>query len=158
MPMNAKPGLNTEITLQRGHGVARWPVPTPRLRRWVKLALEGEPARLNLRLVATEEGRQLNAQWRKTDKATNVLTFAYRQAAPWEADIILCLPVIEAECVRAGLPMAQHLAHLLIHGVLHARGMDHEQPAMASLMETKEIQLMARLRMPDPYKAMDAKA
>jgi probable rRNA maturation factor len=156
--MNAKPGLNTEITLQRGHGVARWPVPTPRLRRWIKLALEGEPARLNLRLVDTEEGRQLNAQWRKADKATNVLTFAYRQVAPWEADIILCLPVIEAECERAGLPMAQHLAHLLIHGVLHARGMDHEQPAMASLMEAKEIQLMARLRMPDPYKAMDARA
>jgi probable rRNA maturation factor len=156
--MNAKPGLNTEITLQRGHGVARWPVPTPRLRRWIKLALEGEPARLNLRLVDTEEGRQLNAQWRKADKATNVLTFAYRQVAPWEADIILCLPVIAAECERAGLPMAQHLAHLLIHGVLHARGMDHEQPAMASLMEAKEIQLMARLRMPDPYKAMDARA
>ena len=75
----------------------RWPIPTSRLRRWVKLALEGEVAHLNLRLVGTEEGKQLNARWRHAHKPTNVLTFAYTQQAPWEADIIFCLPFIETE-------------------------------------------------------------
>jgi probable rRNA maturation factor len=150
--------LDTEISLQRGQGIVRWPIPTSRLRRWVKLALEGEVAHLNLRLVGTEEGKQLNAQWRHAHKPTNVLTFAYTHQAPWEADIIFCLPVIETESERASMPLAQHFAHLVIHGVLHARGMDHELPAMAALMEAREVQLLARLRMPDPYKAMDARA
>ncbi|NDG58059.1 MAG: rRNA maturation RNase YbeY, partial [Betaproteobacteria bacterium] len=64
----------------------------------------------------------------------------------------------EAECQRAELPIERHMAHLLIHGVLHARGMDHELASMAAVMEAREVALMSRLRMPDPYKAMDAGA
>ncbi|MBU6381322.1 MAG: rRNA maturation RNase YbeY [Proteobacteria bacterium] len=156
--MNVIPASKLEISLQRGPGIARWPIATGRLRRWVRLALEDEPARLNLRLVGSEEARQLNRQWRQADKATNVLTFAYREQPPWDADIVFCLPVIEAECQRAELPIERHMAHLLIHGVLHARGMDHELASMAAVMEAREVALMSRLRMPDPYKAMDAGA
>lgn len=150
--------LNTEISLQRGHGILRWPIETRRLRRWARIALENQAATLTLRLVGAEEGRQLNAQWRNIDQATNVLTFAYRSEPPWEADIVFCQPVIRAECERASIPLVQHFAHLVIHGILHARGMDHDVDSRAQLMEAREIALLARLRMPDPYRVMDALA
>ena len=150
--------MNAEISLQRGQGIKRWPIETRRLRRWALMALENQAARLTLRLVDAQEARQLNAQWRNIDKATNVLTFAYQSEPPWEADIVFCLPVIEAECELVSIPVEQHFAHLLIHGILHARGMDHELPCMAALMEAREIALLARLGMPDPYKVMDTLA
>lgn len=159
------------LSVQTGGGIATVPVSRPRLRRWVLAALQGD-ARITLRFVGTREGRALNREHRGRDYATNVLTFAYdpmpeppapasaarkRSAAPpcppVEADIVICMPVVRAEARAQGKPLDHHLAHLVIHGVLHAQGFDHEDETEAQAMEGLETALLRRLRIPDPYAA-----
>ncbi len=127
------------------------------LRRWVMLALgedgqDGDYAQLTLRFVGTAEGRRLNNGFRGRDYATNVLTFDYARA-PLAADIVLCMPVVAREAREQGKTLRAHLAHLVIHGVLHARGFDHARPRQADAMESHERALLARLRIADPYRA-----
>jgi probable rRNA maturation factor len=129
------------------------------LRRWVMLALgedgadaeDGTGAQLTLRFVGTAEGRRLNLGFRGRDYATNVLTFDYARA-PLMADIVLCMPVVAREARAQGKTLRAHLAHLVIHGVLHARGFDHARPRQAAAMESHERSLLARLRIADPYR------
>jgi probable rRNA maturation factor len=119
------------------------------LRRWILRALQSDAA-LTLRFVPAREGRQLNRDFRGRDYATNVLTFDYARA-PVEADIVLCLPVIDREARQQGKALRAHLAHLVIHGTLHAQGHDHETATDAARMERLETCLLARLGYPDPY-------
>ncbi len=124
------------------------------LRRWVLLALEGD-ARLTLVFVGARAGRRMNRTFRGRDYATNVLTFTY-DAAPADgpaivADIVLCLPVIRREAGAQGKTLRAHLAHLVLHGVLHAQGYDHEKRRDAARMQARETALLARLRIADPY-------
>jgi probable rRNA maturation factor len=137
------------------------------LRRWVRLTLEtplpgrrgrqaAHPveAQIGLAFVNAQRGRALNKQFRQRDYATNVLTFAYESRPVLMADVILCLPVVQKEARHQGKTLRAHLAHLVIHGVLHAMGHDHEKDAEARRMQTLEIDLLARLRIADPYPAM----
>jgi probable rRNA maturation factor len=94
------------------------------LRRWVQRALESE-AEITLRFVGAAEGRRLNRQYRGRNYATNVLTFAYGGPPRMQADIVLCLPVLRREARADGRTLRAHLAHLVIHGVLHAQGYAH---------------------------------
>ena len=128
------------------------PVTRARLRRWVRMALDCD-AEITLRLVGRTEAIALNRAYRGRDYAPNVLTFAYAPipGEPCRADIALCLPVLRDEARRQHKPLDHHLAHLVIHGVLHAQGHDHLEPAQADRMEALETRLLARLRMPDPY-------
>lgn len=121
------------------------------------MALAG-PARIVLRLVGSNEGRRLNRQFRGLDHATNVLTFDYARDGETIADIVLCLPVIRREAKQAGTPLDAHLAHLVIHGLLHAQGYDHERDAEARTMERREVELLGRLRIDDPYRSATAGA
>jgi probable rRNA maturation factor len=125
------------------------------LRRWVRLALatDPRPARLTLRFVGRAEGRALNRDFRRRDYATNVLTFDYQRQPALEADLVFCLPVIAAEARAQRKTLRAHLAHLVLHGVLHALGHDHEEPRQAQTMERLETALLARLRIADPYLA-----
>lgn len=127
------------------------------IRRWVRAALQ-QPAVIALRFVDAAEGRTLNRNFRHKDYATNVLTFAYGSTQPdpqgeaaVEADIILCADVILAEAGAQGKTPAAHLAHLIIHGVLHAQGHDHETEDEAAEMEALETRILARFRIADPY-------
>lgn len=125
------------------------------LRRWVSAALLG-PAELTLRFVDAEEGRQLNRDYRQKDYATNVLTFAYAEPEqpddmPVQADIILCTDVLEEEARVQNKPLLAHAAHLVVHGVLHAQGYDHETDEEAEEMEALESRIMATLKFPPPY-------
>jgi len=122
------------------------------LTRWVGAALFA-PAELTLRFVDSEEGRVLNRGYRGKDYATNVLTFAYAESEedPVSGDIILCCPVVEREAQEQGKPLVAHYAHLIVHGVLHAQGYDHEDDEEAAEMEAIETELMAALGYPDPY-------
>lgn len=149
-PAAAKPSLS--LSIQLGDGVRALPASRAQLRRWVAAAIDTD-ATLTLRFVGEREGRALNTRYRHRDYATNVLTFAY----PGEdgraiADIVVCMPVVlrEARAQRKA-PLA-HLAHLVIHGVLHACGHDHERPAQAERMEAAEVALLARFRIADPYR------
>ena len=120
------------------------------LRRWVRAAL-GDDANVTIRFVDAIEGRALNAEYRGKDYATNVLTFVYDDANPRAGDIVLCASVIRTEADTQGKTLAAHYAHLVVHGMLHLQGFDHEDPADAGAMEAREIAILARLAVADPY-------
>jgi probable rRNA maturation factor len=128
----------------------------PKVRRWIQAALFA-PAELTIRFVDAEEGRSLNREFRGKDYATNVLTFAYNEGeelpddAPTQADIILCTDVLEKEAAEQNKTVEEHTAHLIVHGVLHAQGYDHEDDEEATEMEDLETELLATLGFGDPY-------
>ena len=135
--------------------------PVPRrdqVRRWVRGALrviDRPEAGLTIRFVDADEGRALNRQFRGKDYATNVLTFPYDVEEPQsprvEADIVICMPVVQSEARTQHKDVMIHCAHLVIHGVLHASGRDHEDPKEAEAMEDEERRVLARFRIADPY-------
>ena len=105
-------------------------------------------------LLADDDSVQaLNRDFRQKDYATNVLTFSYAESDedPVAADIVLCCPVVEKEAKEQGKTLEAHFAHLMVHGVLHAHGYDHEVPAQAELMESIEIQTLTNLGYANPY-------
>jgi probable rRNA maturation factor len=112
-------------------------------------------AEVTLRIVGRTEGRKLNLDYRGRDYATNVLTFIYLDQPTLSGDIVLCAPVVrqEARAQRTGL--AAHYAHLVVHGMLHLQGYEHEHEQQAKAMERLETEILARLGYPDPY-AVDA--
>ncbi|QGZ39645.1 putative rRNA maturation factor [Pseudoduganella flava] len=130
----------------------------PLIRKWVKAALFA-PAELTIRFVDAEEGQQLNLAYRGKDYATNVLTFAYNEGEeiaedePTRADIILCTDVLQREAAEQKKTVEEHTAHLIVHGVLHAQGYDHEEDDEAEEMEGIETELLAGLGYADPYAA-----
>jgi probable rRNA maturation factor len=151
MPRTTAPNNpRLSLALQTGQGIDAWPVTRSRLRRWVAAALEHD-ARIVLRLVGSREARVLNRDYRGRDYATNVLTFVYDAPQATLADIAICLPVVAREARAQRKPLDHHLAHLVVHGVLHAQGMDHETAGGARAMEQRERELLRRFRVPDPY-------
>jgi len=123
---------------------------------WVQASLLG-PAELAVRFVDAAEGQTLNRDYRGKDYATNVLTFAYNEGAeiaedePTQADIVLCTDVLIREAEEQKKTVEEHVAHLVVHGVLHAQGFDHENDEEAEEMEQLERDIMEALRYPDPY-------
>lgn len=130
-------------------------VPVPArstLRRWALAAL-ARPCRVTLRIVGMAEGRRLNAGFRGRDHATNVLTFVYGEQDGWLCgDIALCAPLIAREARDQRKPARAHWAHLVVHGLLHLQGWDHERARDARVMEALETDILARLGYPDPYR------
>ncbi|HEU5282356.1 MAG TPA: rRNA maturation RNase YbeY [Burkholderiales bacterium] len=120
------------------------------LRKWAQAALEHD-AEVTLRLVGRAEGRRLNRDFRGKDYATNVLTFVYPEARPLAGDIVLCAPVVEDEARAQGKPRDAHYAHLVVHGMLHLQGYDHERSRAARAMEARETEIVTRLGYADPY-------
>ena len=129
-------------------------LPRPLLRKAVQAALFA-PAELTLRFVNAEEGRTLNRDYRGKDYATNVLTFAYTEdedAEVTQADIILCTEVLQKEAAEQKKSVEDHAIHLVVHGVLHAQGYDHETDEEAEEMEGIEIEILETLGVANPYK------
>ena len=127
-------------------------LPRPEIRRWVKAA-QFAPAELVIRFVDDSEGRTLNRDYRGKDYATNVLTFAYDDAEVVmdtdivRADIVLCVDVLLREAQQQAISVMQHAAHLIVHGVLHAQGYDHEADDEAAEMEALEDEILVGLGM-----------
>ncbi|MDE2600249.1 MAG: rRNA maturation RNase YbeY [Rhodocyclaceae bacterium] len=124
----------------------------PQVRRWVKKAFEGDSAEVTVRFVDAEEGRTLNREYRHKDYATNVLSFPYVPNPEMAGDLVLCLPVVLKEAAEQKKPAEAHFAHLIVHGMLHLQGYDHETgDEDAEIMEAREREILAALGYPDPY-------
>jgi probable rRNA maturation factor len=133
-------------------------VPTPaRIRQWARAALSVD-AQVTIRIVGQAEGRLLNRSYRRKDYATNVLTFVFRDHAPLEGDLALCAPVITREARMQRKPVTAHYAHMIVHGLLHLQGYDHENNQDAAVMERRERTLLARFGYPDPYQSPETSA
>ena len=116
------------------------------LRKWARAAAASMP--VTVRIVGTSEGRRLNRDYRSGNRATNVLSFSYGDGT---GDVVLCHPLIAREAREQRKPLAAHYAHLLVHGMLHLRGYDHETRQQASRMERVEVRVLRRLGFADPY-------
>ena len=121
------------------------------IKKWVK-ASSPPNGQLTLRFVNMAEGKKLNLAFRKKDAATNVLTFPYELTkSNVHADIIFCLPVLQKEAKVQGKTLKAHLAHLIVHGCLHAQAYDHETKKDAEKMEASELQILKKLGFSNPY-------
>jgi len=127
-------------------------------RRWVLAALEGidGPVELVIRLVDEEESRELNHRYRGRDKPTNVLSFTFEVPPGVEAahlgDLVICAPVVIKEAQEQHKHAGAHWAHMVVHGVLHLRGYDHQDEAAAEAMEQLEREILSGLGIGDPYR------
>lgn len=127
-------------------------------RRWLRAAEPGA-ARITVRIVDEDEGRELNRDYRGKDYPTNVLTFAYGEGEdmplpeglPLMGDLVLCRQVVEREAAEQGKSLDAHYAHLSVHGMLHLQGFDHLEDEEAEEMEALERKILAGLGYSDPY-------
>ena len=124
---------------------------------------------LTIRVVGAAESRRLNRLWRAKDKPTNVLSFPAAPLAPGNngvpsrlsakefsalhelGDLAICAPVVAREAKEQGKPAQAHWAHMVVHGVLHLLGFDHENDRDAGVMEAREMKILAQFGYPNPY-------
>lgn len=127
----------------------------------------GPPLALCLVLTDDKRIQALNREWRGVDRPTNVLSFPAEELEPGSVprppagappglaielgDVVLARQTVLAEAAEAGRPAEHHLAHLVVHGVLHLLGWDHQEDAEAAAMEAMERDILAGLGVPDPY-------
>jgi probable rRNA maturation factor len=162
-----------ELTLSVQHACRHAAAPhRPQVQRWLRAAQE-RPATVSVRFVDADEGRALNRDYRHKDYATNVLSFVYDSepvagsalpavgfALPMVGsalpavvgDLVICIPVVLREAAAQGKAVEAHFAHLIVHGMLHLQGYEHETGARdARRMEAREREILAGLGYPDPY-------
>ena len=158
MTIDSRPQL--ALTIQKAIGKAnRESAPSSHdIRRWALAALQRD-AEVTVRLVGASEGRELNRDFRGKDYATNVLTFVYGEGegmpgagdSPLAGDLVLCVPVVVREAFEQGKSLDAHFAHLIVHGMLHLQGYDHDDSDEAEEMESQETQILCALGYPAPY-------
>ena len=123
--------------------------------RWAKTVPTNIETNVCLRIVDESESKALNNQFRHIDKATNVLSFPAEIPSHIEmnylGDIVICAPVVDDEVQQQGKQLSAHWAHLLVHGILHLQGYDHEEEQAADEMESLEIEILQKSNIPDPY-------
>ena len=135
--------------------------PESAFRIWSRAALRDADAGtgLAIRIVDEEESRALNREYRGRDRATNVLSFPFEAppgVPPEETghhlgDLAICAPVVAREALEQDKPLAAHWAHMVVHGVLHLQGFDHQDDADAERMEGLEREILKALGFGDPY-------
>ena len=120
-------------------------------------ANSSRPCDVSVRIVDENESRQLNNQYRQQDKATNVLAFPAdavglpEDEADLLGDLVICGPLVEQEAEEQGKSAAGHWGHLLVHGMLHLLGYDHETSSQAAEMEDIERRILGSRGIDDPY-------
>ena len=127
----------------------------PQIRAWVRAALDvdgPQGGQITVRIVDAEEGQALNHDYRGKDYATNVLSFPYDIEPVVCGDLVICAPVVEREAREQGKPLHAHYAHLVVHGLLHLQGYDHETGEQDAIkMESRERIVLQSLGFDDPY-------
>lgn len=119
------------------------------LRTWAKATFSGA-ATVTMRFVDEEESQHLNDTYRGKNKPTNVLSFPYEDE-PLTGDIVFCPSVIYSEAAQQGKTVTAHMAHLVVHGMLHLMGYDHLNHRDAKEMESLETKILAELGFANPY-------
>ena len=142
-------------------------VPSPSaLRRWARAAHAAAvarprrrataPATACLRVVGSAASRRLNRDFRGMDKPTNVLSFpaasVERELDGAVGDLVICAPVVAAEAREQRKAPAAHWAHMVVHGILHLHGYDHQTAREARAMEGLEVEILRGLGYHDPYR------
>lgn len=144
------------IDIQRVYETDSQPSDT-QLESWANAALASldEDLELTIRIVDETESAQLNETYRHKQGATNILSFPFEVPDGVDlnllGDLVICVPVLEREAAEQNKPLHNHWAHIVIHGTLHLLGYDHIDDADAEEMETKEIELLQTLSIPNPY-------
>jgi probable rRNA maturation factor len=151
----ARRGVPHSLSLA-GWARAAFAASTPRSRKSTR-------ANLTIRIVGAAESRSLNRTWRGKDKPTNVLSFpsgdfagdALRERTASEGamlgDLAICAPVVAREAREQHKPARAHWAHMVVHGVLHLLGYDHENDREANDMEARETAILKRFGYANPY-------
>ena len=158
--------VELDIDVADGLASAHYVPDEDKLRAWAQSAcLSDETLEASLKVVDSDESRQLNRDYRDADKPTNVLSFPAElddlpglpaESRSFLGDIVLCAPVIAREAVAQGKAAHAHWLHLILHGFLHLNGYDHESEDEAAEMEGLETGVLASLGLPDPYKDLDS--
>lgn len=140
-------------TVARETAVAAWSTVTGR---------SESPAEISILLADDDAVRHLNRDHRGQDRPTNVLSFPTGDAATGDGtpvmlgDVVLACGVVAREAAAQGKPVAAHLRHLVVHGVLHLLGYDHETGPDAESMESLEVEILKSLAIPNPYHYREA--
>ncbi len=121
---------------------------------WVKAACSEQHGDVCVRFVGEQEGKTLNQRFRNIDRPTNVLSFTANEDGIL-GDIAICMPTAMQEADEQDKTLAQHLAHLVVHGTLHLCGFDHTNHQDSQEMESLEIGILSNLGFPDPYSKYD---
>ena len=143
------PGNRLDLGVQYASR-APWVPERSQVRAWVRAALAGG-GQITVRFVDDDEARALNRDYRGKDYATNVLSFAYEQSPRVVGDLVVAPAVAGRQAGEQGKSAEAHLAHLIVHGILHLQGFDHEDEASARCMEAREREVLAGLGYADPY-------
>jgi probable rRNA maturation factor len=149
--------VKLELELQWATEIESLPT-TEDFERWTKQALQGrrEEAELTIRLVDEEESQQLNREYRDKDRPTNVLSFPADLPAvvesPLLGDLVICAPVVLREAREQNKTAEAHWAHMVVHGVLHLLGYDHQNESEATEMERTEAALLGEMGFDNPYR------
>ena len=129
------------------------------LKRWAKLALSKiiEQGELTIRIVSTAEMSTLNNTYRHKNYPTNVLSFPFTMPKgidmpiPILGDIVICADIVNKEAIEQHKSQEAHWAHMIVHGIFHLLGYDHENEDDATQMESLEIETLNALGFPNPY-------
>jgi probable rRNA maturation factor len=127
------------------------------IQRWVNAALQdySSDTEIVIRIVDEQESAELNQQYRHKSGPTNILSFPVEIPEGIEldllGDLVICAPVLVREALEQQKVLADHWAHIIIHGVLHLLGYDHIEDDDAELMESKEITILNTLTIANPY-------
>ena len=156
--------MNDLIDIQHASH-AMIPVTDDTLIEWVHSVLPPThtDSELTLRLVDSMDMVQLNFAYRKQNKPTNVLAFpaelppGIQLEHPFLGDVVICPEVLAQEHLALEIPLVAHWAHIVIHGVLHLLGHDHDLPEETQLMQTIEIQTLKKLGFSNPYATTEDK-
>lgn len=141
------------LTIQYVDTYLQKKLPRTQIRYWVQTALLAS-AKLTIRFVHKSESQNLNRIYRNKNYATNVLTFIYvenKNNTMIQSDIVLCSEILMQEAYEQNKFLLDHTAHIIVHGVLHAQGYNHEKDFEAMQMETLEKTILARLGFNNPY-------
>lgn len=117
---------------------------------WARGAMAGDRRGLCIRIVDETEARGLNARFRGAREATNVLSFA-AEMPDVLGDIAICAAVVVREAKAQNKSVDAHFAHMVVHGVLHLKGMDHDTETRATEMESAEIDILGTFGFSNPY-------